>query len=81
MIAVAVVLAVFGTLVARLYSLQIDQTDRWSSLSKNNRIRLQRIAPTRGLILDAQGEPLVENRPSYDVVVVPEDTGDHDDVV
>ena len=76
MIAVAVVLAVFGTLVARLYSLQIDQTDRWSSLSKNNRIRLQRIAPTRGLILDAQGEPLVENRPSYDVVVVPEDTGD-----
>ncbi len=74
--AAVIVLAVFGTLVARLYSLQVDQTDRWSSLSKNNRIRLQRIAPTRGLILDAQGEPLVENRPSYDVVVVPEDTED-----
>lgn len=68
------VVAVFSVLGARLYSLQIGEAERWSSLSENNRIRLQRTPPTRGLILDAGGDPLVDNRPAYDVVVVPEDT-------
>ena len=71
-----VVISVFGAMAARLYSLQVGQADRWSSLSENNRIRLQRIPPTRGLVLDANGDPLVDNRPAYDVVIVPEDTDD-----
>jgi len=71
-----VVLAVFGGLAFQLYSLQVAQGERWASLSENNRIRLQRIPPTRGRIADANGEPLVDNRPSFDVVVVPEDTSD-----
>ncbi len=75
-IAGLIVVAVFGALGARLYSLQVGEAERWSSLSENNRIRLQRIPPTRGLILDARGTPLVDNRPAYDVVIVPEDTKD-----
>lgn len=70
------VVGVFGALGLRLYKLQIDEGDRWRSLSENNRIRLQRIAATRGLIYDRNGEPLVDNRASFDVVVVPEDTPD-----
>ena len=71
-----VVVLVFGGLGLRLYALQVGQAERWSSLSENNRIRLRRIPPTRGLILDVNGDPLVDNRPAYDVVVVPEDTKD-----
>ncbi len=71
-----IVVTVFGILGARLYALQVGEADRWSSLSENNRIRLQRIPPTRGLVLDANGDPLVDNRPAYDVVIVPEDTKD-----
>jgi penicillin-binding protein 2 len=70
------VLAVFVALGYRLYTLQVAEGERWASLSENNRVRLQRIPPTRGRIADANGEPLVDNRPSYDVVVVPEDTDD-----
>lgn len=70
------VAGVFGGLALRLYKLQVGEGDTWRSLSENNRIRLQRIAATRGLIYDRNAEPLVDNRPSFDVVVVPEDTTD-----
>ena len=50
------VLAVFVALGLQLYSLQVAQSERWASLSENNRIRLQRIPPTRGRIADANGE-------------------------
>ena len=70
------VIAVFTGIGWQLYSLQVAQGERWASLSENNRIRLQRIPPTRGRIADVNGEPLVDNRPSFDVVVVPEDTDD-----
>ncbi|HEY8516938.1 MAG TPA: penicillin-binding protein 2 [Candidatus Binatia bacterium] len=68
------VVGLFSALGLRLYKLQIGEGEMWRSLSENNRIRLQRIAATRGLIYDRNGEPLVDNRPSFDVVVVPEDT-------
>jgi penicillin-binding protein 2 len=70
------VVGLFSALGLRLYKLQVGEGETWRSLSENNRIRLQRITATRGLIYDRNGEPLVDNRPSFDVVVVPEDTSD-----
>jgi len=70
------VAGLFTGIGLRLYRLQVGQGDTWRSLSENNRIRLQRLTATRGLIYDRNGEPLVDNRPSFDVVVVPEDTKD-----
>lgn len=69
-------LAAFGSIGYRLYRLQVAEAEHWASRSERNRIRLQRIPPTRGRILDARGEPLVENRPAFDLVVVPEDAAD-----
>ena len=70
------VVGLFSALGLRLYKLQVGEGETWRSLSENNRIRLQRITATRGLIYDRNGDPLVDNRPSFDVVVVPEDTND-----
>lgn len=70
------VVGMFAGIGLRLYRLQVGQGDTWRSLSENNRIRLQRLTATRGLIYDRNGDPLVDNRPSFDVVVVPEDTKD-----
>ena len=70
------VAGLFAGIGLRLYRLQVGEGDTWRSLSENNRIRLQRITATRGLIYDRNGEPLVDNRPSFDVVIVPEDTKD-----
>ena len=70
------VAGMFAGIGLRLYRLQVGQGETWRSLSENNRIRLQRLTATRGLIYDRNGEPLVDNRASFDVVVVPEDTKD-----
>ncbi len=74
--AAAVVVVLFAAILTRLWVLQIGQMESWRSLSENNRIRLERLPATRGLVLDRRGEPLVENRPAFDVQIVPEDTPD-----
>lgn len=64
----------FASLVARFWQLQVVEGDVHRELSENNRIRLNRVNATRGVIFDRNGRVLVENRPSFDVVMVPEDS-------
>ena len=65
---------VFIGLVARLVHLQLVQGERYTFLSENNRVRLKRVAGTRGMIYDRHGELLVDSRPSFDLIFVPEDS-------
>ncbi len=67
----AVVLGAFGLLAIRLAYLQVLQGPRYRHLSENNRIRLERVLPPRGMILDRRGEVLAEVRPSFDAAVLP----------
>ena len=80
-IAVIFVLAVFGILVLRLWFLQIVGGPTYRAKSENNRIRLQSMAPFRGVIRDRSGKILVDNRPSYDLYVIPEDIHDAEDLL
>ncbi len=75
-IAVAGVLVLFVLTLARLWHLQVTEGEQYRSLSENNRIRLKRVRATRGTILDRHGQILVDNRPSFDVALVPEDAHD-----
>ena len=59
-------------LVFRLWFLQAVNGQKYRIQSENNRIHLQNIPPYRGLILDRNGELLVDNRPSYDLYINPE---------
>jgi len=72
-IAVLFVLVIFGVLILRLWFLQIVNGSVYRAKSENNRIRLQSMAPFRGVIRDRNGKILVDNRPSYDLYVIPED--------
>ena len=54
--------------------LQVIQGERYTFLSENNRIRIKRVPGTRGMIYDRHGELLVDSRPSFDLLFVPEDT-------
>lgn len=65
--AVAGVLALLAlSLVAwRLAHLQIDRHEHFSVLSRDNRVKVQPIPPTRGLIYDAQGLLLADNLPAF----------------
>ena len=65
---------VFLGLISRLVFLQILQGERYTFLSENNRIRIKRVPGTRGMIFDREGQLLVDSRPSFDLIFVPEDS-------
>ena len=67
------IMAAFAVLVARLFYLQVIERQEYSRLSENNSIRLQSIDPPRGMIFDRYGKLLVENRPSFDLSIIPKD--------
>ncbi|WP_082354033.1 penicillin-binding protein 2 [Marinagarivorans algicola] len=66
------VVVLLGVLVTRFYLLQIKQHQNFVTLSDRNRIQVQPVAPTRGLIYDRNGILLADNRPSYRLSVIPE---------
>jgi penicillin-binding protein 2 len=56
-----IVLVLFGVLALRLYTLQVLQAPAAAQAVAANQIRAVAIQPTRGLILDRYGNPLVNN--------------------
>ena len=70
------VIGVIIVLVLRLWILQIVNGPKYRVQSENNRIHLQDIPPFRGMIFGRDGDLLVDNRPSYDLYVIPEDIQD-----
>ena len=70
------VIVVFSVLVLRLWFLQIVHGPGYRTQSENNRIQLQDTPAFRGMIFDRNGDLLVDNRPSYDLYIVPEQMQD-----
>ena len=68
-------------IVGRLAQLQLVQYDYFSTQSQGNRIRIQPVPPTRGLILDRNGLVLAENQASFDLELIPEQVPDLDDAL
>jgi len=60
-------------LAARLFYLQVLEGEEFRRLSENNCIRLQSIDAPRGLIFDRNNRLLVDNRPAFDLSIVPRD--------
>lgn len=58
-------------LAARLYNLQVVDGDRYYQLASENFVREVELAPDRGVIVDARGRVLADNRPAYDVFASP----------
>ncbi|MFE8034308.1 penicillin-binding protein 2 [Thiohalocapsa marina] len=76
--AALLVIACLALLVAQLFRLQVLRHDHFSTLSEDNRIRLQPLPPSRGLIYDTNGVLLADNLPSYTLTITPEKTDDLD---
>jgi penicillin-binding protein 2 len=49
--------------------------------SESNRIRLQDVAAFRGMVFDRNGELLVDNRPSFDAYLIPEEITDREELI
>ncbi len=58
-------LAAFSALAGRLAYLQFINAEKYATLSENNRIKLQLVAPARGNILDRNGIQLANSETNY----------------
>jgi penicillin-binding protein 2 len=68
-----VILIAFGTLTLQLARMQLVNGEQYRLRAETNRLRQVPILPTRGLIYDRHGVPLVENRASFSAAVVAAD--------
>lgn len=77
LIAAAVIVVVLaGLVVYRLVDLQVVHFEHFSRLSQGNRVRLEPVPPVRGLLFDRRGRLLAENRPVYQLELIPEQVRD-----
>ena len=72
--------ALLSTLAARLYQLQVVDTQRFATLAEENRINLRLLPPSRGLIFDRNGIALAVNRNNFRAMVA-SDRGRGADIV
>ncbi len=64
---------VFSGIVARLFSLQINENKKYLTLSDKNRLREWRLPPVRGNFFDYFGNTIAGNTEVYQLHVIPED--------
>ena len=65
-------LIIFSGIVARLFSLQINDNKKYLTLSDKNRIREWKLPPTRGEIVDYFGNIIAGNLKVYQLHIIPE---------
>jgi penicillin-binding protein 2 len=62
----------FGGIGLRLGYLQLLQGSHYSAESEDNFVRRIELPSTRGIIRDREGRVIADNRPTYDVYVIPQ---------
>ncbi|TPW01394.1 MAG: penicillin-binding protein 2, partial [Alphaproteobacteria bacterium] len=67
------VLGAFAVLTVQLARLQLVQGDVFSQRAELNQLRIEPEIPSRGLIYDRNGVPVVENVPGFSAAVVAAD--------
>jgi penicillin-binding protein 2 len=73
------VLGLVAVLLSNLYTIQVEDHQDYQTRSNDNRIKVIPIAPNRGLIYDRNGVLLAENKPVYNLEVIPEEVDDLDE--
>jgi len=69
------------TLIGRLTYLQVFRHDYYTELSQGNRVRLDPIPASRGLIFDRNNRVMADNEPAYQLELVREQVPDLNDTL
>ena len=77
----AVMVICLAILLVRIAWLQLAEGERYFLLSKNSRLRLLPLSPTRGLIMDRKGEKLAGNEARFSLGVVPSNVAEPDQLL
>jgi len=68
-----VIVILMGLLLLGFWKLQIVESDRYAQLAELNRVRTIPVIAPRGTVLDRQGRVLVDNYPSFSVLLLRDD--------
>lgn len=79
--ALIIIILLTSGLITRLIYLQIVGHEHYSSLAKENSVKLVPLVPTRGIIYDRKGKILADNTTSYSLELIPEQISDLDDTL
>ena len=79
--ALVVIAVMVLALIGRLTYLQVWRHDYYSELSQGNRVRLDPIPASRGLVFDRNGKVMADNEPAYQLELVREQVPDLNDTL
>jgi penicillin-binding protein 2 len=68
-----IIVGMIGVLLIGFWKLQVIDADRYSSMAERNRVRYIPVIAPRGRMLDRDGRVLVDNRPSFSVLLLRDD--------
>jgi penicillin-binding protein 2 len=69
-----VIVGMIGVLLLGFWKLQVIDSDRYTSMAERNRVRSIPVIAPRGRMLDRDGRVLVDNRPSFSVLLLRDDS-------
>jgi penicillin-binding protein 2 len=64
------IVGMIGVLLLGFWKLQVIDADKYSSMAERNRVRYIPVIAPRGRMLDRDGRVLVDNRPSFSVLLL-----------
>jgi penicillin-binding protein 2 len=76
-----VIIIMLSAILVRVGYLQMARYTDYQTLSNQNRIRVEPLAPNRGLIYDRNGVILAENRLVFSLEIIPERVGNIDETL
>lgn len=76
-----IIALLFIVIIARIFYLTVLQHEHFTTLSQSNRVKITPIPPIRGLIYSRDGVVLAENKPTFNLGVIPEQIEDIDKVI
>src|ERR1700687_5428522 len=68
-----VIVGMVGVLLLGFWKLQVIDAEKYTSMAERNRVRSIPVIAPRGRMLDRDGRVLVDNRPSFSVLLLRDD--------
>jgi len=70
-----IIVGMIGVLLLGFWKLQVVDSEKYTSMAERNRVREIPVIAPRGRMLDRDGRVLVDNRPSFSVLLLRDEPG------
>ena len=71
----------FFIILSRIFALQVVSGQEYRQKAEHNRIKIENVTATRGIIYDKNNKPLVSNAPNFTFYFIPSDLPEDFDIL